>query len=261
MNKWGVQRLFETMQIVPKTRTTLQVTSTLLWIFREKIWLGLKKSKNVAKTAKIEGYIIHAFRLFWGLSSERHGMPPRTMGGHWKGVIWVGTNIWMPLRSFQGYFGFHEKWINEVVSKGFPGQCKWCQAHAQFCKSRQHSKNSKNVAKTAKIEGYNTCFRTFLGPGSEHYGMPPSEMRGHWKWVMWLETNIWMPLRSFRSNFGFLEKWTNRVFRTFRDNANCAKHTNNVRSLVGTPTNVSRVNMTRTGEVQKYPKNSQNWRL
>ena len=52
--------------------------------------------------------IIHAFRLFRDLSSERHGMPPRDMGVHLKGVMWLGTNIRMPLLSLRGDFGFHE---------------------------------------------------------------------------------------------------------------------------------------------------------
>ena len=36
MNKWGVQGLFEAIQMVPSTRATLQVTSALQEIFREK---------------------------------------------------------------------------------------------------------------------------------------------------------------------------------------------------------------------------------
>ena len=34
-------------------------------------------------------------------TNERHRMPPRDIGGHLKGVMWLGTNIWMPLRSFE----------------------------------------------------------------------------------------------------------------------------------------------------------------
>ena len=55
-------------------------------------------------------FIIHAFGLFRGPSSERRGIPPRDMGGHWKGVMWLRTNMWMHLRSFQGNLGFHEKY-------------------------------------------------------------------------------------------------------------------------------------------------------
>ena len=53
--------------------------------------------------------IIHAFGLYRGTSSERHGMPPREMGGHLKGVMWLGKNIWMHLRSLRDNFWFHEK--------------------------------------------------------------------------------------------------------------------------------------------------------
>ena len=63
MNKLGVQELFEPMQMVPSTRPKLQVTSALLGMFREKIRSDPKKSKNVAKTTKIEGYNTH-FRTF-----------------------------------------------------------------------------------------------------------------------------------------------------------------------------------------------------
>ena len=123
--KWtngGVQRLFMEMQIAPTTRLTLQVTSALLWKFREEIWPGLQKSKNVPKTAKIKGYNTR-FRTFLGLSSKRHGTHRRGMGGLWKGVMWLGTNIWMPLCSFQCNFRFHEKWTNGVF-RCFSRQCK-----------------------------------------------------------------------------------------------------------------------------------------
>ena len=62
---------------------------------------------------------------------------------------------------------------------------------------------SKNVPKIAKVEGHNTCFRTFPGSDSELYRMPPRDMVGHWKRVMWLGTKMWMPLRLFRGNLGF----------------------------------------------------------
>ena len=81
----------------------------------------------------------------------------------------------MHLRSFQGNFGFHEKWTNGVF-RGFSRQHKWYQAPTQGYKLRRHSlerfgkkydqprKKSKNVPKTDKIEGYNTRFWTFPGP-------------------------------------------------------------------------------------------------
>ena len=64
--------------------------------------------KRPKKQPKLK-VIIHAFGISRGPSSERHGMPPKAMGGHRKGVMWLGTNIWMPLRSFRGNFRFHEK--------------------------------------------------------------------------------------------------------------------------------------------------------
>ena len=129
INKWGVQRFFEAMQMVPSTHATLQVTSALLRKFEEKIWSGPEKSNNVAKTTKIEGYDT-GFRLSPDPSYGCHGMPPRDMGGYWKGVMWLGTNMWMPLRSFWGKFGFHEEWINWVF-RGFSRTCKWCQLPTQ----------------------------------------------------------------------------------------------------------------------------------
>ena len=159
------------MPMVPSTRATLEVTSALLVMFRKKIWAGPEKSKNVAKTAKIEGYNTR----FWTSprfelrtprdASEGHGV-------HWKWVMWLGTNIWMPLCSFRGNFRFHVKWTNGVF-RGFSRQHKWCQETEQRYKSRSAilgtfqekiwpgPEMSKNVPKTAKIEGYNTRFRTF----------------------------------------------------------------------------------------------------
>ena len=49
--------------------------------------------------------IIYAFGVPQGMSYGCHVMPPRDMGGHYKGVMWLGTNMWMPLRSFRGKFG------------------------------------------------------------------------------------------------------------------------------------------------------------
>ena len=107
----------------------------------------------------------------------------------------------------------------------------------------------KNVAKTAKIEGY-TRFGLSRGPmSSERHGIPHRDMGGPWKGLMWLGTSMWMPLYSLRDNFGFHEKWTNGVFRNFLRELPI-----NVTSHVVYPRNVSRVNMTRLEEVQKFPK-------
>ena len=67
-----------------------------------------KVQKCPKKQPKLK-VIIHPFGLSRAPSSERHGMPPRDLGGHWKGVMWLGSNMWMPLRSFRGKFGLHEK--------------------------------------------------------------------------------------------------------------------------------------------------------
>ena len=64
----------------------------------------------------------------------------------------------------------------------------------------------KNVSKTDKIEGYNTQFQTFSRPEFRTPQDPSRAMGGHCKGVKWLRTIIWMPLRSFRGNFGFYEK-------------------------------------------------------
>ena len=69
-------------------------------------WPG--EFKNVPKKPKMK-VIIHAFGFSRGPSFERHGMPPRGLGGHWKGVMSLGTKMWMPLRSFRCSFSFHEK--------------------------------------------------------------------------------------------------------------------------------------------------------
>ena len=87
---------------------------------------------------------------------------------------------------------------------------------------------------------------------NERHGMPPRDMGGHLKGVMWLGTNIWMPLHSLRGNFGFHEKWTNKCSKAFRGNTNGIKQPRNVTSQVNFPRNVSRENVL---------KNSQNWRL
>ena len=75
---------------------------------------------------------------------------------------------------------------------------------------------------------------------------------------MWLGTNILLPLRSLGGNFGFTRNEQKGCLEAFGGNANGAKHTHNVRSHVDTPSNVSEENMTRSGEVQKCCKNSQN---
>ena len=79
-------------------------------------------------------------------------------------------------------------------------------------------------------------------------------MVGHWKGVMWLGMNMWMPLRFFMTIYVSrdMNKW---VLEAFRNNANCGKDPTNVTSHVGTPRNISGENMTRPGgEVIKVQK-------
>ena len=47
---------------------------------------GEASPKMSQKLPKLK-VIIHAFELSRGLSSERHGMLPRGMGGHWKRLM------------------------------------------------------------------------------------------------------------------------------------------------------------------------------
>ena len=69
-------------------------------------------------------------------------------------------------------------------------------------------KVKKNVPKTAKLKlkviihafGLSRC------PSSERHGMSPTDMGGYCKGFMWRGTNMWMPLCSFRDNFGFHKK-------------------------------------------------------
>ena len=46
-------------------------------------------------------------------------MPPRDMGGNWKGVTWLGMNLWIHLYSLRGNLGFDEKVINGGVQRLF----------------------------------------------------------------------------------------------------------------------------------------------
>ena len=56
--------------------------------------------------------------------------------------------------------------------------------------------------KTAKVEGYNTRFRTFSVSELRSRVMPPRDVGGNCKAVTWLGMNIWKPLRSFREILG-----------------------------------------------------------
>ena len=71
---------------------------------------------------------------------------------------------------------------------------------------------------------------------------------------------MWMPLRSFRYNLGFRRNEQMECLKAFWGNTSDAKHQRNITIYIGFPWNVSGENRGRPGEVQKCPKNSQNWR-
>ena len=199
MNKCGVKMFFEAMVMVPSTRAMLKVMLDFQGTFREKIWPSPEKSKNVPKTAEIEGYIIHGFWISRGPCSERHVMPSRDMGGHRKGVMWLGKKMRMPLRSFRGNFGFHEKWTNGVF-EAFQGNKNGVK-HPDYVTSYvatprnfsaekydQAGRSPKMPQKHPKLKVIIHAFGFSRGPSSGRHGMPPKDMGGHWKGVMWLGT-------------------------------------------------------------------------
>ena len=108
MNKCGAQRLFEAKKMVQVPAQRYKSRRLSQEHFVRKYDQTRKSPKLSQKQPKLK-VIRHAFGLSLGLSSKRHGMSPRDMGSHQKGVMRLGTNMWMPLRSFRGNFGFHEK--------------------------------------------------------------------------------------------------------------------------------------------------------
>ena len=54
---------------------------------------------EVQKQPKLK-VIIHDFEISRGPRFECHRMPPRDMAGHCKGIMLLGTNMWMALRLF-----------------------------------------------------------------------------------------------------------------------------------------------------------------
>ena len=165
MNTSSFQMLLEATQMVLSTCATLQVTSALLGTFQEKILPSLEKSKNVPKTAKIEGYNTR-FRISQGPSYGRHGMPLRT----WKVIVKESCGLERICGClyvhFEANLGFHEKWANGVF-KGFSGKMLMVsstratlQVTSAFLgtfpeKIWPGPEKSKNVPKTAKTEVYN----------------------------------------------------------------------------------------------------------
>ena len=157
--------------MVSSTRATLRYTSGFLGTFQGKIWPGPKISKNIPKTAKIEGYNTRSVH-FRGPSSDRHGIPPRAIRGHCKGVMWFGTNIWMHLRSVRGNFGFtrnEQMWCSEAFRGNTNGvkHPRNVTSHVGLPKNGSGENMTRlgevqKCLKTTKIECYNTRFRNFL---------------------------------------------------------------------------------------------------
>ena len=231
-----------------------------------------REVKNVPKTAKIEGYIIHAF----GLSQ---GRAPNTTGyllGTWEVIGKESCGLERICGCIYDHFetilGFTR---NEQIgcSNAFRGNTN-CTKHPHNITnhigtprnvSGEHMTRLgkvQNVPKTTKIEGYNTRFRSFSGP-ELWTRRDASYVHGRWlERVMWLGTKMWMPLRSFRCSFRFREKWTNGDLEAFRGNKNGAKHPRNFISHVGVPRNVSREkiwpgpekskNIPKTTEIEGY---------
>ena len=194
--------------------------------FYERKYDQARKSPKISQKQPKLKVINTNIRTFPGPSSEHSEMFLRDMGDHWKGVMWLSTNMWIPFGSFRGNFGFYEYETNWVL-RSFSRQCKWGRAAAQSYESCRYSyecfgrkfnqaqESSKMSRKQPKLKVIIHAFGLSRGPSSEHYEMPPRDMWGDWKRVTWLGTNIWMPFGSFRGNFEFHEEWTNGVFRGF----------------------------------------------
>ena len=100
----------------------------------------------------------------------------------------------MPLRSFPGSLDFTR---NEQmgVLEAFRGNADCVKYPRNVMshistprnvsgKNMTRAGEVKNVPRTAKIEGYNTRFRTSRGPRFERHVMSPRDMGGHWKRFM-----------------------------------------------------------------------------
>ena len=129
INKWGCLKAFRyNANCAKDPRNVTSHVGIPRNASGENIVRPRKSPKMSPKQPKLK-VIVHDFGLSRGPSSERHRIQSTTMGVHWKGVMWFGTNIWMPLRSLRDDFVFHEKRTNGVF-RGFARQCKLYQAHA-----------------------------------------------------------------------------------------------------------------------------------
>ena len=170
---------------------------------------------------------IHAFGLFRDPSSGSYMIPTWDTRGQWNKVIWLGTNIRMPLRSFRDNFEFREKWTNGGCLEAFRGKANGFNPPRNITshigtpnnvsgEKNDEGRRSPNMSqKQPKLKVIIHAFGLSRDPRSGCHGIPPWDMRDHWKGVIWLGLNIWIPIRSFRDNFGLHEKWTNGMFRGF----------------------------------------------
>ena len=238
--------LFRGNTNMSSTSIMLQVTSPFLGMFREKIWPGPEKSKNVPKTAKIEGYNTR-FRTFplTGIRAARgtfegHGMSLERSQVAWNDYMDAFTFI---LRQF---------WVSLEINK--------CSVQTLF----EAMQMVRNTRATLQV------MLTFLGTFKKIWPCPENSKNvsktanfgGHWKWVMWLGKNMWMPLCLFRNNFKFHEKWINggveRLFEATQMMPNTRATLQVTSAFLGT---FWEENMVKLGEMQTCLKNNQNWRL
>ena len=77
--------------MMPSTRATLQDNSAFLGMWG--IYGLARRSPKMSQNQPKLKVIIHSFGLSQCPNSESQGMPTRGMRGHWKGVMWLGTNI------------------------------------------------------------------------------------------------------------------------------------------------------------------------
>ena len=83
MNKWGVQKFFKAMQMVPSIHAALQVTSAFLGTFRKK-YDPAKRSPKMSQKQQKMLVIIHAFGLSWAWAPNATGSLLGTWEVHGK---------------------------------------------------------------------------------------------------------------------------------------------------------------------------------
>ena len=171
----GCSKAFSRQQKYAKhpCNVTSHIGFNFVWMFREEIWSGPKKSKNVPKTAKIEGYNSR-FRTFpWPEirmardAFYRYEMSFKSSQVAWNEYMDAFTFIlrqyWVSLemkkcgvqRLFEPMQMVRNTRATLQVTSPFLGT---------FQENMTISWESKNVLKIDNIEGYNTRFSIFSGP-------------------------------------------------------------------------------------------------